>query len=116
MADTELKLSEMTDEHLKAVHKSVSNEMRDRAERAREKQHTENSRVLKELAKHSDLILPLMEHERSSCSDENPCNGIDHDTHLYRCAKCALIHLLADASWTSRCEYEVVFKVEIHHS
>ena len=44
------------------------------------------------------LILSLIDHYRTSCSDDNPCNGIilkDNtlNSYTYRCKKCALMEI-----------------------
>ncbi|MBQ2856612.1 MAG: hypothetical protein IJE78_05680 [Bacteroidaceae bacterium] len=58
-----------------------------------------NLEKLKELSKYSDIILRFMDHDRTSCSDEDPCNGLytncDGDPS-YRCTKCALMEILSD--------------------
>lgn len=42
-----------------------------------------------------DTLLQLMEHGRTSCSDDNPINGMDPGSGrtVPRCYKCALINL-----------------------
>ena len=52
------------------------------------KQHIE---IIK---KYKDVILSLIEHERSSCSDENHCNGYGSRDSGARCNKCHLIEIL----------------------
>ena len=41
-----------------------------------------------------EMILGLMEHDRTSCSDENPCNGYSYYNDRYRCRKCMLMEIL----------------------
>lgn len=39
------------------------------------------------IKEHSDIILPLIQHDRSSCSDTNRCNGYDSSYRGSRCKK-----------------------------
>lgn len=42
-----------------------------------------------------EAILSIMEHDRTSCSDENPCNGWYSSYYDgYRCRKCMLMEIL----------------------
>ena len=46
-------------------------------------------------------ILKFTKHDRSSCSDDDPCNGIyytDDGKRTYRCRKCALMEILEEKS------------------
>lgn len=46
-------------------------------------------------------ILKFIKHDRSSCSDDDPCNGIyytDDGKRTYRCRKCALMEILEEKS------------------
>jgi len=105
----------MTDEELKALLRDVSGEVkRRREERLLEVKKT-NAMKLKELAKHKDVILSLLEHDRTSCSDDDPQNGLEIDGPP-RCAKCGLMDLLEDAEWIDECDWEVHFSVSIRKS
>jgi hypothetical protein len=46
------------------------------------------------LREHKGLILNLIEHDRTSCSDENPSNGYGSASYGARCEKCHLIEIL----------------------
>jgi len=46
------------------------------------------------IKKYSDIILPLIEHERTSCSDTNICNGYESANYGARCMKCFLLEIL----------------------
>lgn len=39
-------------------------------------------------------LLSLIKHDRSSCSDADPCNGYSYATDNYRCRKCMLMEIL----------------------
>lgn len=40
------------------------------------------------------ILLSLVKHDRTSCSDEHPCNGYSYMTNKYRCRKCMLMEIL----------------------
>lgn len=42
---------------------------------------------------HRAVLLSLMEHSRTSCSDSDPANGFMNSDGHYRCAKCALMQV-----------------------
>lgn len=46
------------------------------------------------------LLLSMMEHDRSSCSDDNPCNGFLDYTGECICRKCMLIDIFNGANGT----------------
>lgn len=46
------------------------------------------------IKEHADIILPLLEHNRSSCSDEDVSNGYSEFTKYARCNKCHLLEIL----------------------
>ena len=66
------------------------------------------------------FILSLLKHNRSSCSDENPCNGIYFDNYSdpvrygnytqrggnynFRCPKCALMEIF-DGAYEGRFDF-----------
>lgn len=43
-----------------------------------------------------DILAP--EHDRTTCSDKNPCNGLERDGERlrWRCDRCMLLELAAD--------------------
>lgn len=46
-------------------------------------------------------ILKFTKHDRATCSDDDPCNGIyytDDGKRTYRCRKCALTEILEEKS------------------
>jgi len=63
------------------------------------------------LKEQKDLILSLIDHSRSSCSDDNVCNGYGSADYGARCTKCHLIELF-DQEWNDG-EFEVDFDVTI---
>lgn len=64
-------------------------------------------------------IIAHTEHTRSSCSDENPCNGYHGDSYLrnegFRCPKCMLMEILNGehgGAYDFRLSFEI-FKVTV---
>lgn len=68
----------------------------------------ENKEWLEHLHENKDFVLSLFNHSRTSCSDENVCNGMYEGS--YRCPKCALIEILNGEHGYN---YEPVFSVNI---
>lgn len=68
------------------------------------------------LREHKDFILSLIEHSRTSCSDDHPCNGYDYDRGYARCNKCYLIEIL-NGEWGNEIdvEFDVSF-INVDHS
>lgn len=63
------------------------------------------------LRQNKDIILPLLEHSRTSCSDDNCCNGYITSDGYARCNKCFLIEIL-NGEWGEG-DFEVTFDVNI---
>ena len=61
------------------------------------------------IRKHQDIILPLIKHDRTSCSDENPCNGYSYCDGHARCGKCFLTEIL-NGEWGN--VFDVDFNVD----
>lgn len=60
-----------------------------RKEREAEERYERNKKILDN--KH--LLLPLIEHTRTSCSDKDIANGFHSATYGPRCVRCALLEL-----------------------
>jgi hypothetical protein len=69
-----------------------------------------NKIQLDKLREHKGLILNLIEHDRTSCSDENPSNGYGSADYVARCDKCHLIEIL-NSDWNN--EFSVDFNISI---
>ena len=66
---------------------------------------------MEKLREQKDLILSLINHSRTSCSDSNICNGYGSADYGARCTKCHLIEIFNkewDDGW-----WEVDFDVTI---
>lgn len=64
---------------------------------------------IRELKKHPET-LKAMQHDRTSCSDRNPCNGWDGERA--RCVKCHLMEILEEEDD----RFEVSLSADIHKS
>lgn len=59
------------------------------------KKYKEEVKVkIEKLREHKDLLLGLVKHSRTSCSDNNVCNGYRSANYGARCPKCHLIEIL----------------------
>ena len=63
------------------------------------------------LRENKDIILSLIDHSRTSCSDDNCCNGYITSDGYARCNKCFLIEIL-NGEWGDG-DFEVAFDVNI---
>lgn len=68
----------------------AARELAEKKEAARKR-----NEFLRLLVANKPALLPLMEHDRTSCSDENPANGLGSAENGVgaRCMKCGLITL-----------------------
>lgn len=78
--------------------KEKMDEMNEKREKIKEERKQiliqKNSVKMKYLRENRDVLLSLIEHDRTSCSDDNVSNGYSYSSGHYRCAKCYLIELL----------------------
>ena len=63
------------------------------------------------LRENKEIILSLIDHSRTSCSDDNCCNGYIISDGFARCNKCFLIEIL-NGEWGDG-DFEVTFDVNI---
>lgn len=56
------------------------------------------------------MILTHMKHDRTSCSDENPCNGYSYYNNRYRCRKCMLMEILNEEHG-GRFDFDIVVEI-----
>lgn len=63
-----------------------------------EERQQRQSKVLNRIEGMTDkekrLLLSMIRHDRTSCSDDNPCNGYNHSDKWFRCRKCMLMEIL----------------------
>lgn len=53
----------------------------------------ERQQRLKEIIENKEVLLKFIKHGRTSCSDENPINGLFSGDYAPRCNRCALLEL-----------------------
>ena len=91
-------------EELEAQIKAVEEE----EQRAKEKAVLDKIKAITPEKK--EMILGLMEHDRTSCSDENPCNGYSYYNNRYRCRKCMLMEIL-NGEHGGRFDFDIVVEI-----
>ena len=72
----------------------------------------EVAKKIRYLRENKDVILPLLEHSRTSCSDENPCNGYEYSSGYARCNKCWLMEILDDEWYDENDGENIDFDIE----
>lgn len=84
------------------------NKIREEKEEIKQHKINEKKKEIEEkiefIKENKDIILPLIKHDRSSCSDEHPCNGYSSYNNDCRCRKCFLMEIL-DGDWGN--EYDI---------
>lgn len=79
----------------------------------------EVAKKIRYIRDNKDVILPLLKHSRTSCSDEHPCNGCyDYSKGYARCNKCWLMEIIDDEWYDENdgenVDFDVEFEVEFH--
>lgn len=82
--------SGVSDEELRKTIKILQAEEQRRADDKLDVRRELNRRFHGKLIEVWPMISDMFEHERTSCSDENPCNGGQRP----RCVKCRLIEIM----------------------
>ena len=96
---------------LQRKRKEMDDEIKSLEEQALALKREKEAENIKYLREHRDVILGLLHHNRSSCSDENPINGYSSSAGYARCNKCHLIEIL-DGYYCDG-DFEVSFNVNI---
>ena len=65
-----------------------------------------SKKKLDKLREHKDFLLEIIDHDRTSCSDDNVCNGYGSASYGARCSKCRLIEVLND-DWDDEWEVDI---------
>ena len=102
------------DANLKALRekkKEMEDEIKVLEEQALTMKKEEEAENIRFLRNNRDLVLSLIDHSRTSCSDDNPINGYDSDRGYARCDKCHLIEIL-DGQYDDG-DFNVSFNVNI---
>ena len=105
-----MNLSEMSKEELESLKKQIKLQEDEIKERELENRRQKAKVKLDKIKENKELILSLLEHSRTSCSDENPCNGNGSADYGARCNKCYLIEILND-EWGD--DFDISFDIKI---
>lgn len=104
-------VSKMSKEELNALSKQIEEQKQlIKQEEIRKRKEIAKTNIEK-LKEQKDLILSLIEHSRTSCSDTNVCNGYGTADYGARCPKCHLIEIFNN-EWSDD-EFEISFDVTI---
>lgn len=91
----------------------LRNEMEALSKQAKELEELRKNDWVEFLKENKLVVLDLIDHDRSSCSDEDPCNGLEPDGS-YKCSKCALIDILTSSTiGISTSNYDIHFTVSV---
>jgi hypothetical protein len=77
----------------KVTDKELQDELKRRAEEARQARLAERQQRLDLVLKHRDTLLELVPHSRTSCSDQDVSNGLYSAEYGPRCTRCGLLEL-----------------------
>lgn len=104
-------ISKLSRKELDNLQSLIENQKQKLHEEELQKRREAVAAKIVELRKHKDALLSLVSHSRTSCSDENPCNGYGTADYGARCMKCHLIKILND-EWNDEM-FDVEFEVRI---
>lgn len=82
-----------------------------RKETIRERMQRVSSKLADMTDEKKKLILSLMEHDRTSCSDESPCNGYSEYEDHFRCTKCMLMEIF-NGEWGGQFDFKITAEIE----
>ena len=105
-----MNISEMSKEELESLKKQIKLQEDEIKEKELENQRQKAKAKLDKIRENKEFILSLLEHSRTSCSDEHPCNGYGSADYGARCKKCHLIEILND-EWGN--SFDVNFEITI---
>ena len=82
-------------EELRNMRASIDGQIKKEEERVlREKEGSVLDKIHSLSDEQISTMLSFLQHSRSSCSDENPCNGLSYIAEEWRCEKCMLMEIL----------------------
>lgn len=98
-------------EELRKQRTSIDGQIKEEEERVlREKEGAVLDKIRTLSDEQISTMLSFLQHSRSSCSDENPCNGFSYSSERWRCSKCMLMEILRGEHGGS---YDFYFDVTI---
>lgn len=106
-----LDVNNLSEEELLSLEKDIK-KRKDaiKEEKLRKNQEIAHNHIEK-LKKVKEYVLPLIEHRRTSCSDDNPCNGYYSGDGYARCPKCHLIEIL-NGVWGDDFDFSLNVEIE----
>lgn len=109
----EKRKQELKDEEkaLKEKLAKIQEEQREIKEQELSEKKEQVAKKIQYMRDNREVVLSLLKHDRTSCSDENPCNGLYSSDNGPRCQKCFLIEIL-NGDYIDG-EYDIDFSVNI---
>ena len=104
-------ISKMSEKELQELSEQLEKEHQIRKEEKTNKLKDKAKVKIEKLREQKELVLSLINHGRTSCSDSNVCNGYGSADYGARCTKCHLIEIF-DQEWLDG-DFEVDFNVRI---
>ena len=104
-------LKNLSEDELKKLEKEIAEHKQLLKENKLKEKQKEVEIHLKKLREQEDVLLELIEHGRTSCSDTEVCNGWGSASYGARCNKCHLIEIL-NGEWGNR--FDVKITVDIY--
>lgn len=95
---------DITLSELNGIKGQIESEIEARKEKERQEKENVVLQKIEALQDKKELILSLIQHGRTSCSDEHKCNGWDGERA--RCNKCHLTEIL-NGEWGGRFDFSI---------
>lgn len=107
---SKMNVSKLSNNELELLKKQIMDEENVRKEKEKELQIDNVVSKLKKLSLNEE-ILSLIPHDRTSCSDDNPCNT-SYDGIIY-CRKCTLMDMIEDYKRGIRPKFDFDLSIEL---
>ena len=102
-------ITKMSKTELESLQKQIDEQKQKIKDEELNQRRQEAKKKIDKLRENKDVLLEVIEHTRTSCSDNNVCNGYggnSYDTRYARCTKCQLIDILND-DWSNSWEIDI---------
>lgn len=103
-------VTNLTNEELTKLEQNIKQRKDELKQEGIKKRQQEAHNRIQDLRDNADIILPLIDRDRTSCSDTDVANGYGSADYGARCAKCHLIEIL-NGEWGDR--FDVKLTVDI---
>ena len=102
-----MEITSMNKSELDALNKQIEERLKKIKQEELRKRGAVAASNVQELRQHKDMLIKLIKHDRTSCSDTKISNGWHSASYGARCNKCLLIEIL-------NCEWDdEMFEVDI---